>query len=301
MQTPTIEYVTYTGLLTSYRDNNWQWHYNVGIEGTDVQGTVSYPDASINIESLVDREVIVCGWVIGVTGEDEYISTMVTSVEPTEEDVMPDEDEALTVSKLYSILKGLEDGAGLGEYVAVKGYVAANNEGGNLYRMISITDNSGLPESGLILYGQDFVGDDLLPVGTEVIVSLSRAEFDNYNGLYEIKNGVVFKTGDVADEMIVPVISAAEAGQYLCQYVTVKDLTPAESATTWVVGGETTNTTFSDASGDSIDARATSYAEFADLTIEHVTADLSGVMQVYNGTYQLFPTSNGDVAGFTAE
>lgn len=301
MQTPTIEYVTYTGLLTSYRDNNWQWHYNVGIEGTDVQGTVSYPDASINIESLVDREVIVCGWVIGVTGEDEYISTMVTSVEPTEEDLMPDEDEALTVSKLYSILKGLEDGAGLGEYVAVKGYVAANNEGGNLYRMISITDNSGLPESGLILYGQDFVGDDLLPVGTEVIVSLSRAEFDNYNGLYEIKNGVVFKTGDVADEMIVPVISAAEAGQYLCQYVTVKDLTPAESATTWVVGGETTNTTFSDASGDSIDARATSYAEFADLTIEHVTADLSGVMQVYNGTYQLFPTSNGDVAGFTAE
>lgn len=83
--------------------------------------------------------------------------------------------------------------------------------------------------------------------------------------------------------------------------MTVKDLTPAESATTWVVGGETTNTTFSDASGDSIDARATSYAEFADLTIEHVTADLSGVMQVYNGTYQLFPTSNEDVAGFTAE
>ena len=41
--------------------------------------------------------------------------------------------------------------------------------------------------------------------------------------------------------------------------------------------------------------------ELADLTIEHVTADLSGVMQVYNGTYQLFPTSNEDVAGFTAE
>ena len=139
------------------------------------------------------------------------------------------------------------------------------------------------------------------PVDTKVIVSLSRAEFDNYNGLYEIKNGVVFKTGDVADEMIVPVISAAEAGQYLCQYVTVKDLTPAESATTWVVGGETTNTVFTDAAGDKVTARVTSYAEFADLTIEHVTADLSGVMQVYNGTYQLFPTSNGDVAGFTAE
>ena len=111
----------------------------------------------------------------------------------------------------------------------------------------------------------------------------------------------MFKTGDVADEMIVPVISAAEAGQYLCQYVTVKDLTPAESATTWVVGGETTNTVFTDAAGNKVTARVTSYAEFADQTIEHVTADLSGVMQVYNGTYQLFPTSNEDVAGFTAE
>ena len=42
-------------------------------------------------------------------------------------------------------------------------------------------------------------------------------------------------------------------------------------------------------------------AEFADQPIGHVTADLSGVMQVYNGSYQIFPTSFEDVSGFTAE
>ena len=133
-----------------------------------------------------------------------------------------------------------------------------------------------------------------------MIVSLVRAEFDNYNGLYEIKNGVVFTTGDHA-EMTVPEISISEAADYLCQYVTVKGLTPSKSATTWVVGGKTTNTEFTDASGASIDARVTSYAEFADQPIGHVTADLSGVMQVYNGSYQIFPTSFEDVAGFSAE
>ena len=30
-------------------------------------------------------------------------------------------------------------------------------------------------------------------------------------------------------------------------------------------------------------------------------ADLSGVMQVYGSTYQIFPTSFEDVSGFTAE
>lgn len=299
MGTPTIEYVTYTGMLTSYRDDNWQWHYNVSVEGTDILGTISYPDSGINIEALEGREVIVCGWVIGVTGSDEYISTMVTSVESAEQETMPDEDEAMTVSELYATLKGLSSGAELAEYVAVKGYVAANNDGGNLNKIVSIVDNTGEADSGLILYGTSYTEEDL-PVGSYIVVSLKYAELDIYQGLYEVKNGTIFTTGKTA-EMNVPEIDAADAAGYLGQYVTVKGLTPDESATTWVVGGKTTNTVFTDASGDSITTRVTNYAEFKDETIAHVTADLSGVMQIYGGVYQLYPTSFEDVAGFTTE
>ncbi len=297
--TPTIEYVTYTGTLTSEKNQYYQTYYNVSIDGTDIQGSLAYPEGSLNVDGLLEREVIVYGYTVGVTGSSSYVNTMVTSIEAAEKEEMPDENEAMSVAELYTVLEGLSDGSKLNDYVAVKGYVAANNEGGNMYRMLSIVDNTGEAKSGLIVYGTDYT-EETLPVGTKVIVSLAYAEFDNYNGLYEIKNATVFTTDEKA-AIVVPEISVDEAADYLCQYVTVKGLTPSKSATTWVVGGKTTNTEFTDASGASIDARVTSYAEFADQSIGHVTADLSGVMQVYNGSYQIFPTSFEDVSGFSAE
>ena len=297
--TPTIEYVTYTGTLTSEKNQYYQTYYNVSIDGTDIQGSLAYPEGSLNVDGLLEREVIVYGYTVGVTGSSSYVNTMVTSIEAAEKEEMPDENEAMSVAELYTVLEGLSDGSKLNDYVAVKGYVAANNEGGNMYRMLSIVDNTGEAKSGLIVYGTDYT-EETLPVGTKVIVSLAYAEFDDYNGLYEIKNATVFTTDEKA-AIVVPEISVDEAADYLCQYVTVKGLTPSKSATTWVVGGKTTNTEFTDASGASIDARVTSYAEFADQPIGHVTADPSGVMQVYNGSYQIFPTSFEDVSGFTAE
>ena len=47
-------------------------------------------------------------------------------------------------------------GDALGELVAVKGYVAANNEGGNFYQLISLVDNTGEAKSGIILKGSDY-------------------------------------------------------------------------------------------------------------------------------------------------
>lgn len=297
--TPTIEYVTYTGTLTSEKNQYYQTYYNVSIDGTDIQGSLAYPESSLNVDGLLEREVIVHGYTVGVTGSSSYVNTMVTSIEAAEKEEMPDEDEAMSVAELYTVLEGLSDESKLNDYVAVKGYVAANNEGGNMYRMLSIVDNTGEAKSGLIVYGTDYT-EETLPVGSYVIVSLKYAEFDNYNGLYEVKNGTIFTTGKTA-EMNVPEIDAADAGKYLGQYVTVKGLTPIESAETWVVNNTTTNTPFTDASGDSILARVTKYAEFKDEAIAHVTADLSGVMQVYNGDYQIFPTSFEDVSGFSAE
>ena len=42
----------------------------------------------------------------------------------------------------------------------------------------------------------------------------------------------------------------------------------------------------------------TKYACYKDEEIAHVTADLLGVMEVYNDLYELIPTSMEDVAGF---
>ena len=185
----------------------------------------------------------------------------------------------------------------LKDLVAVKGYVAANNEGGNLYQVISLVDNTGEAKSGIIIKGEDHT-EKTLPVGTKVVVSLRYAEYDNYQGLPQLLKATVFATEEKA-EMKVPEITDAEAADYLGQYVTVKNLTPAKDATTWVVDGKTTTTDFTGETGETIPARVTRYAEFADEKIAQKTANLTGVMEVYKGTYQLYPTSREDVAGFS--
>ena len=67
----------------------------------------------------------------------------VRTLSAAEKEEMPDENEAISVAELYTVLEGLSDGSKLNDYVSVKGYVAANNEGGNMYRMLSIVDNTG--------------------------------------------------------------------------------------------------------------------------------------------------------------
>ena len=298
MKNPAIRYVEYVGTLTSYRDEIYQMHYNVLVDGTAVQGSVLYPNGDLNVEALVDREVKVTGYAIGVSGSTtKYLNTMTVSLEATEQETMPDESTALTVRELNEKLASATAGDKLKDLVAVKGYVAANNEGGNLYQVISLVDNTGEAKSGIIIKGEDHT-EKTLPVGTKVVVSLRYAEYDNYQGLPQLLKATVFATEEKA-EMKVPEITDAEAADYLGQYVTVKNLTPAKDATTWVVDGKTTTTDFTGETGETIPARVTRYAEFADEKIAQKTANLTGVMEVYKGTYQLYPTSREDVAGFS--
>lgn len=183
--------------------------------------------------------------------------------------------------------------------VAVKGYIAANNEGGALYQLLSLVDNTGEANTGIIIKGNDYTEKDL-PVGTKVIVSLKYATYDLYNGLPQLKMATVFATQEKAT-IKVPEITDAQCGDYLGQYVKVKNLTPATSATTWVVNGKTTTTNFTGETGKTVAARITKYAVYADEQIAQKTADLKGVMQVFNGTHQIYPTSMEDVAGFKVE
>ena len=124
----------------------------------------------MNVTSYLDRNVIVTGYAIGVTGTDtKYLNTLVTSIEFAEAEVCPDESKAITVKELNERLAAMESGAALADLVAVKGYVAANNEGGALYQVISLVDNTGEPGTGIILKGEDYT-ESTLPVGTKVIV-----------------------------------------------------------------------------------------------------------------------------------
>lgn len=101
--------------------------------------------------------------------------------------------------------------------------------------------------------------------------------------------------------MNVPQITVSQAGDYVGQYVTVKNLTPAKESTTWVVNKKTTSVNFTDDAGLPMVARSTNYAVYANETIAIRKANLNGIMEVYKGAYQIFPNSMEDVAGFKVE
>lgn len=80
---PCIKYVKYTGTMQSEQDKYYQWHNNVIVDGTDVQGSVSYPDASFGLKDFANgTKVEVVGYAIGVSGTGtKYLNTMITSIQ----------------------------------------------------------------------------------------------------------------------------------------------------------------------------------------------------------------------------
>ncbi len=83
-ENPSIKYVKYTGYLTSYRDNYYQYHYNVAVDGTDIVGSIAYPTNEHKdlILTLLEKNVTVTGYVIGLSGTDTlYLNTMAVEIE----------------------------------------------------------------------------------------------------------------------------------------------------------------------------------------------------------------------------
>lgn len=75
---PCAQYATYKGMLVISADNKY---YNVTIDGTTVQGSLSYPNEGAVAPELNGKEVIVTGYTIGVSGSTtKFVNTMVLSV-----------------------------------------------------------------------------------------------------------------------------------------------------------------------------------------------------------------------------
>ena len=64
------------------------------------------------------------------------------------------------------------------------------------------------------------------------------------------------------------------------------------------VDGKSTTTKFTGAKGGVVASYVTKYAVYKDEKIAHKTANLSGVMEIFDDLYEIIPTSMADVAGF---
>lgn len=185
--------------------------------------------------------------------------------------------------------------ASLKDFGTFKAYVAANNVEGNLENAVALVDNTGKPYTGMIFFGS---GSDF-EVGSEVEVDLSNASNSPYYGLPEIKDAKLTATGNKAD-MVVPELTAAEANsmEYVGMYICVKDVAPAKDGTWYSGSDKGVNTTLTDLSNASVSVRVMQSAKFGSEKYIAERGNIYGVMEVYNGSYQMFPTSSADVKAF---
>ena len=294
-----IKYVTYTGTLNSTQDQIYQWHYNVTVDGTDVQGSISYPESRFNISKYDGVKIIVCGYLLGVTESDgvKYVTTMATSIEPAEKETRPDEKDAITVAELNKKLADFKTGDMLTSVVAVKGYVAANNEGGTLKGVISLVDNTGEANSGIIIKGDDYT-ESTLPVGTKVIVSLQTAKYTISNNLPTITNSTVYTTTEKVT-MTVPEITDDKMSDYVGQYVKVKDVTSPAESSTWYNAEIKSGHSFTGKNGTIVTVYVVKAAKFGSESFAaSTTGDIYGVVEWYKDKIEIIPTSSADVAAF---
>ncbi len=180
-------------------------------------------------------------------------------------------------------------------FAKFKAYVAANNVEGNLDNAVALVDNTGKPYTGMIFFGS---GSDFA-VGTEVEVDLSEASYSPYYNLPEIKDAKLTATGNTAT-MVVPELTVAQANsmEYVGMYICVKDVAPSKEGTWYSGSDKGINTTLTDLSNASVSVRVMQTAKFGAEKYIVERGNIYGVMEVYNSSYQMFPTSLADVKAF---
>lgn len=218
--------------------------------------------------------------------------------------------EAKSVAELVAFVKELNPALNAETSLAawtgqtVEGYIAANDAGGNLYQMISVVDNTGAAGSGVLLSDAAYETVADYPVGAKITLTIgAESAVYNSNGLYKLN-----RIGTVVDNSspVVPVVPAVTLAQfstndYMGMVVKVTGLKfKGEAGDTWY-GGTSNYATraFTDGTGDLTVRIYKSVAWGGELISPAVTnGSLTGVAEVYDGTAQLYPQTESDIADF---
>ncbi|MBE6201076.1 MAG: hypothetical protein E7134_02675 [Rikenellaceae bacterium] len=107
VETPVIQYASYTGTLSITENDKGSKYYNVIFEDTEnVQGSISYP--TMDLTAYDGKKIVVTGYTIGCSS-GKFVNTMVVEVSE------PVKVETNFGEKTYEFLKAVVDGKMLGD------------------------------------------------------------------------------------------------------------------------------------------------------------------------------------------
>ena len=185
---------------------------------------------------------------------------------------------------------------------SVEAVVLANYGDGNIDQLLAVGDNTGYPNSAILLYGFNSSSISNYPVGSVVkVAGLKNASYNIRYGLRQLQSVTVTRTGDVR-ELVVPELTVAEVmtNEYQGQYVAIKDVHAAAdwNGKPWVAADRQT-VVLENAEGTtlSVSMGKSQYAPlFANYTIN---SDKTGTIKALSGYYrsavQIMPVYVSDV------
>lgn len=215
-----------------------------------------------------------------------------------------------TVAELAAFVEGLDPAVGaetpLTEWVGqtVVGYIAANDAGTNLYQMISVVDNTGQPNTGVLLSDAKYETVADYPVGAKITMTIgSESKVYNSYGLYKLNDIQTTVDASTSVDMVVPSITVAQfnTNDYLAMNVRVTGLRYRGSEVeSWYSGTANYSTREFSSGSDVLAVRIYKTVAWGSELISPTVTDgsLTGVAQVYNGLAQLYPQTSADVADF---
>ncbi len=231
-----------------------------------------------------------------------------------------DADNVITIKELktkYSnVINGSSDGLSeITEDLQLQAIVNGNDEGGNLYKQISIEDNTG----GLIV---GINGSNLfpyLPVGQKIIINLKGLYIGGYRKqaqLGALYNGAIGRLDtDIWEkhvrllkndklEVKVDTIAfdeKADMGELSGRIVKLSGVTVSGEGTQVLAPEDGSVTLTSNCANRKINGksnlvlRTSSYSKFANRAIPQGTVDIYGVCTRYNNTWQILMRTESDL------
>ena len=188
----------------------------------------------------------------------------------------------------------------------VKGYVIADETGGNVYRTFYLR---GLDGKCIAVYrkGSSDGGSDEfnVRVGDYIGYSLYGSIISEYSKLpqiqvqeHDVNKLIVIYERNCTDKVqpISTTITRINNGEHLCDLVTISDVQfEPYQGLTYAEGQSNTNRSLVSCSGEGIIVRTSGYASFAAEPLPEGRGTLTSIASVYNTTWQLLVRNTNDV------
>ncbi|MCK9617301.1 MAG: DUF5689 domain-containing protein [Lentimicrobiaceae bacterium] len=195
--------------------------------------------------------------------------------------------------------------------IVIKGIVVGNDESGNIYKYIVIQDETG----GIVIELDRASLFNDFRLGQRVYVKCQGMYIGDYNGLIQLgyiyDNAIGRLPQNFINSHIFPdslpgnVPAAVEVSMndnLLPKVSTLVKFTNVHFSQPGYLWAEQTASATSrqllDADGNAIDVRTSKYATFASDSIPYGTGTVTGILSVYNDTYQLTIRDTSDVQDF---